>query len=454
MEKTTNVRNMTVIGHGSDIQLAIRECDPAGPLVLFVAKTVPTDERGRFYALGRVFAGTVRAGQSVRIQGARYAPGRKDDAHVRTVQRVVLLIGFNVDTLADCPAGNIVGLGRSRRRRRRIIFSDCVAVEVAGPADQPRLVEGLKRLAASDSMAQTRITESGEHVVAAAGELHLEIALKDLGDLVGLSIKASSPFSRSPNKQNRLYVTALPLGDALTGAIEAGKITGRDDVRLRARALADAHGWDAAEARRIWAFGPDGTSGLNVLVEATKGVQHLHEIRDACVTGMHWATDSGVLEEEPMRGVRLLHPDAIHRGVGQIVETMRRVVHAASFLAQPVLQEPVLFVPRERGRRRVQLPQALSTRRAQVFSEEPRADAPLFTVKAYVPVSESFGLSEVLHQATGGQAFPQSMFDHWAAVPGSPLQMGSRARDIVAKIRTRKGLSPEVPPLEDYLDKL
>ncbi|KAJ7210490.1 hypothetical protein GGX14DRAFT_625777 [Mycena pura] len=54
------------------------------------------------------------AGQSVRIQGARYAPGRKDDVHIRTVQRVVLLIGFNVDTLADCPTGNIVG---PRRRQ-------------------------------------------------------------------------------------------------------------------------------------------------------------------------------------------------------------------------------------------------------------------------------------------------------------------------------------------------
>ncbi|KAJ7210489.1 ribosomal protein S5 domain 2-type protein, partial [Mycena pura] len=178
-----------------------------------------------------------------------------------------------------------------------------------------------------DSMAQTRITELGEHVVAAAGELHLEIALKDLGYLVGLSIKASSPVvpyresvgaassqpalakSRSPNKHNYdLIYRWKILNQELSSGIKItsiGPITGRDDVPLRACALTDAHSWDAAKAWRIWVFGPDGTSGLNVLVEATKGVQHLHEIRDACVTGMHWATDGGVLEEEPMRSMRL-----------------------------------------------------------------------------------------------------------------------------------------------------
>lgn len=39
-------------------------------------------------------------------------------------------------------------------------------------------VEGLKRLAKSDPMVQCIIEESGEHIVAGAGELHLEICLK------------------------------------------------------------------------------------------------------------------------------------------------------------------------------------------------------------------------------------------------------------------------------------
>jgi len=41
-------------------------------------------------------------------------------------------------------------------------------------------VEGLKRLSKSDPMVQISIEETGEHIVAGAGELHLEICLKDL----------------------------------------------------------------------------------------------------------------------------------------------------------------------------------------------------------------------------------------------------------------------------------
>ena len=53
-----------------------------------------------------------------------------------------------------------------------------VAVEPKNPADLPKLVEGLKRLSKSDPMVQCMIEESGEHIIAGAGELHLEICLK------------------------------------------------------------------------------------------------------------------------------------------------------------------------------------------------------------------------------------------------------------------------------------
>ena len=46
-----------------------------------------------------------------------------------------------------------------------------VAVEAKNPSDLPKLVEGLKRLAKSDPMVQCVIEESGEHIVAGAGEL-------------------------------------------------------------------------------------------------------------------------------------------------------------------------------------------------------------------------------------------------------------------------------------------
>ena len=149
-----------------------------------------------------------------------------------------------------------------------------------------------------------------------------------------------------------------------------------------------------------------------------------------------------------------LHTDAIHRGGGQIIPVCRRVCYAASLLAKPGLQEPMYLVE-------IQCPDSalggiystLNKRRGQVFSEEPRVGTPMVTVKAYLPVNESFGFNADLRQATGGQAFPQSVFDHWALMNGTPLEEG-KTKELVTKIRTRKGLKPEIPALDTYYDKL
>ena len=41
---------------------AIAACDKSGPLVLYISKMVPTVDRSRFFAFGRVFSGTVATG--------------------------------------------------------------------------------------------------------------------------------------------------------------------------------------------------------------------------------------------------------------------------------------------------------------------------------------------------------------------------------------------------------
>jgi elongation factor 2 len=53
----------------------IKACDPNGPLMCFISKMVPTNDKGRFYAFGRVFSGTIATGQKVRIMGPNYIPG-------------------------------------------------------------------------------------------------------------------------------------------------------------------------------------------------------------------------------------------------------------------------------------------------------------------------------------------------------------------------------------------
>lgn len=476
--------------------VAIKNCDPKADLMLYVSKMVPTSDKGRFYAFGRVFAGTVKSGIKVRIQGPNYVPGKKEDLFIKAIQRTVLMMGRFVEPIDDCPAGNIVGLvgidqfllksgtlttSETAHNLKVMKFSVSpvveVAVEVKNANDLPKLVEGLKRLSKSDPCVVTSISESGEHIVACTGELHLEICLSDLqNDHAGVPLKISPPvvsyretvegtssmtaLSKSPNKHNRIYLEASPIDEELAAAIETGKINPRDDFKTRARLMADEYGWEVTDARKIWCFGPEGT-GPNLVVDQTKAVQYLHEIKDSVVAAWQWATKEGPIFGENMRSVRVnildvtLHADAIHRGGGQIIPTMRRASYAAVLLAEPRIQEPVFLVE-------IQCPEnaiggiysVLNRKRGQVVSEEQRPGTPLFTVKAYLPVNESFGFTTDLRQATGGQAFPQMVFDHWSSLSDDPTDASTKSGAIVTETRKRRGMKAEVPGYEEYYDKL
>lgn len=96
-------------------------------------------------------------------------------------------------------------------------------------------------------------------------------------------------LSKSPNKHNRLYMKARPFPDGLAEDIDKGEVSARQELKQRARYLAEKYEWDVTEARKIWCFGPDGT-GPNILTDITKGVQYLNEIKDSVVAGFQWAT--------------------------------------------------------------------------------------------------------------------------------------------------------------------
>ncbi|KAG1856138.1 ribosomal protein S5 domain 2-type protein [Suillus subluteus] len=164
------------------------------------------------------------------------------------------------------------------------------------------------------------------------------------------TVKAESTIttlSKSQNKHSRLYTKAMPLDEELTKEIEAGTANSRDDV---------------IDARKIWCFGPN-TTGPNLLVNVTKGVQYLNKIKDSCIAAFH----------------------------GKIIPTCHRVCYAACLLATPGLQEPVYLG---------------TSRSPRNFTG--RAGMPdMFTIKAYLPVMESFGFNSDLCSQTAGQAFPQ-----------------------------------------------
>ena len=386
----TEQEDGTLVPNNDKYYQGLKGCDQNGPLLMYVSKMVPAADKGRFIAFGRVFSGKIKAGQKSRIMGPNHEYGTKKDMAVKNIQRTLLMMGRYQEAVEDVPCGNVVGLvGVDNFIVKTATLTDegaadCyplrdmkysvspvvrVAVECASPADLPKLVEGLKRLSKSDPLVQCSIEESGEHIIAGAGELHLEICLKDLQEdfMAGAKLKISEPvvsfretitqdsdrqcLSKSPNKHNRLFCRGAPLGDELCQAIddESKNVHSQADPKIRARTLADEFEWDVAEARKIWCFGPDG-SGPNIVVDVTKGVQNMNELKDSFVAAWNWAAKEGVMCEEQMRGVRIniedmtMHADAIHRGGGQIIPTARRVYYACYLTAKPALMEPVFLV--------------------------------------------------------------------------------------------------------------
>merc|ERR1711998_218256 len=217
----------------------------------------------------------IRTGMKARIMGPNYLPGKKEDLFQKSIQRTLIMMGGRTEAVDDIPCGNtvgIVGVDQFILKTGTITDSEAAhnikvmkysvspvvqqSVRPKNAADLPKLVEGLKRLSKSDPIVQCFSSESGEHIVAGAGELHLEICLKDLEEdfMKGTPIVKGDPvvsfretvteesdrmcLSKSPNKHNRLYMKAEPLSEELSQAIDKGEITSTQDMKERARKLA------------------------------------------------------------------------------------------------------------------------------------------------------------------------------------------------------------------------
>merc|ERR1711957_1131812 len=170
-------------------------------------------------------------------------------------------------------------------------------------------------------------------------------------------------LSKSPNKHNRLYCKACPLGydidDAqtpLADDIENGEVFPDMDQKAKTRFLVDKYGWEKSETQKIWAWGPD-NNGPNIVVDET--------LRDVRIN----------IEDVT------LHADTIHRGGGQLIPTARRVFLAAMLVAQPRLQEPIFLVE-------IQCPEnamggvysCLNRKRGTVVEETNRPGTPMYNV--------------------------------------------------------------------------
>jgi len=354
-----------------------------------------------------------------------------------------------------------------------------MAISVKNPAMLPKLIVGLRLLTKSDPLVQVVSESNGQYVLCCCGELHLEVTLSMLRSefCKGVEITTSDPvvsfretvtttsskvgLVKSPNKHNRLYGTAQPLPEELVLQIENKQVDVSKESDARANLLINKYEWDSMEAKKkIWCFGPE-LNPTNVLVDMTKGSQYLPQVKDSVKAGFMWATANGPLCEEVVRGVRFnvmdvsLHSDSVHRSAGQIIPPTRRLIHGSMVTAAARLMEPIFLVEintttdAQTGAYSV-----INRRRGEVISIENRPGTTMVNLKAYLPVMESFGLTEALRAACHGHASPQCVMDHWQIMADDPYEEGSFSSNVVAQVRARKGLNVNMEEANYYLDQL
>ncbi|KAJ3086678.1 U5 small nuclear ribonucleoprotein component [Quaeritorhiza haematococci] len=488
--------------------VAMKKCDPNGPLMIHVVKLYNADDMGSFSVFGRIMSGTVTQGQAVRVLGEGYTPDDEEDMAVKEVESIsvyesrykvkvtaasagnwVLLSGVDASIIKTATiVDNVpqdeedpVCIFRPLRYNTTAVLK--VAVEPVNPTELPKMLDGLRKVNKSYSILQTKVEESGEHIILGTGELYLDCVLHDLRRLYAeIDIKVADPvvkfcetvvetsslkcFAETPNKKNKITMIAEPLEKGITEDIENLKVTIDMPQKQIGDFFVENYNWDLLASRNIWAFGPD-SAGPNVLVNDTLPSETdkvlLDAVRDSIRQGFQWGTREGPLADEPIRNVKFRILDAtiakesIYRGGGQIIPTARRVCYSAFLMATPRLMEPVYYVE-------IQAPAdcvsavytVLARRRGHVTQDIPKAGSPLYTVKAYLPAIDSCGFETDLRTHTQGQAFCQQMFDHWQIVPGDPLDKSivlrplepspaqHLARDFMIKTRRRKGLSEDV----------
>ena len=122
--------------------------------------------------------------------------------------------------------------------------------------------------------------------------LNIELILSDTRVCWRETVSAKSPvcLAKSPNKHNRLFFVGEPLEESL---IESS-IWERDE-EFQSRVLVQDYHWDVSESRKIWAYGPDRLKFENSIVDCTKGVTNIHEIKDSAIAAFHWVIKEGIV---------------------------------------------------------------------------------------------------------------------------------------------------------------
>lgn len=290
-EVLDNMVDSTVLAEAELVRKSVEACDsrPEAPCIVFVSKmfAVPvkmlpqrsshgeiinnlTDEGESdecFLAFARIFSGVLFSGQRVFVLSALYDPVKWESMqkHVQEaeLQSLYLMMGQGLKQVASAKAGNVVairGLGQHILKSATLSstrncwpFSSMVfqvaptlrvAIEPSDPADMGALLKGLKLLNRADPFVEVTVSARGEHVLAAAGEVHLERCIKDLKDrFAKVSLEVSPPLVSYKETIEGDVSTMLENLKSLTGIsdyVEKTTPNGRCVVRVKVMKLPPA----------------------------------------------------------------------------------------------------------------------------------------------------------------------------------------------------------------------
>ena len=465
-------RRIPIIWHGdkeSPEGKAMLTCDHKGAVAMMITD-ISFDPHAGEVATGRLFSGKLSRGMELYVVGTAGKGNRLQQVGIfmgPSRVEVEQIVGGNIAAvtgLKDAIVGSTVTSSKEMTPFESLKhYSEpvmTVAVEAKNMKDLPKLVEVLRQVAKEDPTIRININEeTGEHLIAGMGELHLEVITGRIRRDKHVEIVTSEPIvvyretvttkagpveGKSPNRHNRFYIEVEPLDQAIVDAIQNGEVS-MNMNQIERRDLLVSLGMDKDEAKNV-----KDIYTTNVFLDMTKGIQYLNETMELVLDGLHEALDGGPLADEQVQNLKIrlmdvkLHEDAIHRGPAQVIPAVRAAVKAACLMANDQLLEPVqkiqITVPQD------QMGAAISQiqgRRGQLTTTDSEGDQ--IVVNGTAPVAELFGFAGDLRSATEGRAMWSTEFAGFQLVPASLVN------EVVMGIRKRKGLKEQIPTPNDYL---
>ena len=449
-----------------DLAEGMQLVDDEGDLVMMVTD-IGIDPHAGEIATGRVFSGTIEMGQELYVSGT---------AGTNRVQSVGIFMGGEREEVERVPAGNIAAVTGLRDAIAGSTVSSVEmtpfesiehisepvitkSVEAQSMDDLPKLIETLRQVSKEDPTIQITINEdTGEHLISGQGELHLEVITQRIERNQGIPVTTGEPIvvfreairgasdtveGMSPNRHNRFYLHAEPLPEEIVEGIQRGEIS-MDIPELERREALQEAGMDKDTSQNV-----EHIHGTNILIDDTKGIQHLNETMELVIEGLEEALDDGPLAAEPVQGTLLrledarLHEDAIHRGPAQVIPATREAVHRALIDGRIALLEPIQDV-------RIDVPsEHMGPASGEIQGRRGRVDdmfqeGDLMVVEGVAPVEEMIGFSSDIRSATEGRA-------SWNTEnAGFQVMADNLQPDKIREIRERKGMKLELPPAVDY----